>query len=78
MNVFEAKPMNWVELHDKEFQLIRDLIYKEIGINLTEEKKSLVAGRLQKTMKELNMNSFLEYYEYIKSDKSGEALSTLA
>ncbi len=74
----EIKTIQFIEITNEEFNLIRNLIYKNIGINLTEEKRTLVNGRLQKILKRLQLNSFKQYYDYILSDKTGEAISELA
>lgn len=66
-----------IELSDREFRLIRELVYNKFGINLTEQKKSLVVGRLQKVLREKNFSSFSQYYSYITSDRTGEAMITL-
>lgn len=78
MNIKEIKSTEFIEITNEEFKLIRDLIYKNIGINLTEEKRSLVNGRLQKILRKFGFKTFKEYYNYVLSDKSGEALSELA
>ncbi|MCX8055632.1 MAG: protein-glutamate O-methyltransferase CheR [Ignavibacteria bacterium] len=78
MDIKEIRSLDFVEVTDEEFKLIRDLIYKNIGINLTEEKRSLVNGRLQKILRKLNFKTFKEYYQFLINDKSGEALSELA
>lgn len=64
-------------LSDKEFKLIRDLVYDQFGINLGEAKKSLVVGRLQKILKQNRFKSFQEYYDYVLGDTTGRALVTL-
>lgn len=64
-------------ISDEEFKLIRDLVYEKVGIHLTEQKKALVTGRLQKVVKDKGFNTFAEYYQYIISDRSGQALSEL-
>ena len=69
--------MNWIELTDEEFELLRTLVYQKLGINLTSAKRSLVAARLQKILKDANFNDFRSYYEHVISDKSGESLITL-
>ena len=56
---------------------MRDLIYDHFGINLTEQKRSLLVGRLQKEIRTLGFTSFKDYYNYLISDKTGQALSTL-
>ncbi|MCX6153378.1 MAG: chemotaxis protein CheR [Candidatus Kapabacteria bacterium] len=72
------KGLNWIEIGDEEFDLIRKLVYSKLGINLTDEKKSLVAGRLQKILKDLNFKNFKAYYDFVIGDSTGDSLSTLA
>lgn len=62
---------------DKEFRKLSDYIKVNYGINLKEEKQSLIAGRLHNVLTQKNMNSFSEYYDYVVSDKTGEAVVTL-
>lgn len=64
-------------LSDQEYRLICDLIYTRFGIDLGEQKKSLVAGRLNKVLKQLDFKDFNTYYEYVASDNTGQALTTL-
>lgn len=68
----------WIHISDEEFKLLRDLVYNNIGINLTEEKRNLLMGRLQKILRARNYSNFRDYYNFIINDKSGEALSELA
>jgi chemotaxis protein methyltransferase CheR len=77
-NYNEVKSSGFIEIKDEEFQKLRDLIYSRIGINLTEEKRNLLSGRLQKVLRKMKMASFIEYYNYVNDDKSGLALSDLA
>lgn len=64
-------------LTDSEFQRISSLVYDKCGIHLTEQKKTLVAGRLSQLLRQLQLKSFTEYYEYLLGDRSGKALLTL-
>lgn len=66
-----------MRLTDAEFNSIRELVYERFGINLTEAKRSLVVGRLQKTIRSLGMESFKQYYDHLVADTTGEALTTL-
>ncbi len=66
-----------MQLTDDEFNLIRTLVYERFGINLTEAKRSLVVGRLQKTLRQLRFDSFMQFYEHLVQDKSGSALDAL-
>lgn len=67
-----------VEITDHEFDLLRRLVYRRLGINLTDVKRSLLVNRLQKILRERGFTSFKHYYNYVTKDNSGEALSTLA
>lgn len=57
-----------IELKDSEFSEIRDLIYKWAGINLTDNKRALVSGRLLKRIRNFHLNSFKEYTQLVKED----------
>lgn len=64
-------------ISDKEFNKLTEYVKSNYGINLTEKKKTLVVGRLQNILQQKNFNNFSEYYEYIVSDSTGEAVTTL-
>jgi chemotaxis protein methyltransferase CheR len=66
-----------LELTDEEFALIRELIHQRFGINLSEQKRSLVIGRLQKVLLSGGFRSFREYYDHVVQDSTGRALLTL-
>lgn len=63
-----------LDISDHEFQLLSSLVYQHFGIHLTDQKKELVKGRLNKLVKELGFNTFKEYYHYVVEDKTGKAL----
>lgn len=58
-----------IELSKKEFELFRNYIYNSVGISLSEQKSALIKGRLNKRVKELSLNSFTEYYEFLVQSK---------
>ena len=62
---------------DDEFEQLRHLIKARFGINLTDQKRSLVVGRLQKLLRSTGFTSFQAYYEHIVNDKSERGLSEL-
>jgi len=66
-----------MKISDREFQAIRDLVYSNFGINLTEQKRGLVVGRLQKLLKTMQIDTFEEYIDYIRQDSTGRALVEL-
>ncbi len=71
-------PLGIMSISDHEFTEIRKMVYDNLGIHLTKEKRSLVVGRLQKIVRSHGCSSFKSYLEYIRSDNSGKALSELA
>jgi len=66
-----------INISKKEYDQLADFIKKNYGINLGTKKQALVVGRLQNVLIENNFNSFSEYYKYIISDKTGNAIVTL-
>lgn len=62
---------------DKEFALLASFIKANYGINLKEEKRALVTGRLYNVLLQKDFKSFTEYYDYILADKTGEATAIL-
>ncbi|MBN2795919.1 MAG: protein-glutamate O-methyltransferase CheR [Clostridia bacterium] len=64
-------------ISDKEFELLAELIENYSGIHLKLEKKTLMTGRLNVFLRELNLNSFMDFYNYVKNDKEGIYLSKL-
>ena len=63
---------------DAEFNSIRDLVYKRFGIALSDQKRSLVVGRLQKKCKNHGFKTFKQYYDMLVNDKTDTALNELA
>lgn len=66
-----------IEISDKEFRLIADLVYEKSGINLTKSKIPLVRGRLNKLIRNLGFSSFGEYYNAVVRDPTGRSLLTM-
>ena len=66
-----------MDISDQEFNSLRQLIYDRFGINLTDEKRSLLVGRLQKMLRQEQLSTFKDYYDYLKTDSSGKAVSDL-
>lgn len=64
-----------IELRPEEFALFRKYIYEKVGISLSDQKTTLVKGRLNKRLNHLGLKSFRDYYDYLVSDLSGNELS---
>ena len=64
-------------LYQQEFQYISDLVYHYCGINLHQGKKELVRARLSRRLRDLDMGSFKEYCDYLKSGANSEEMNTM-
>ncbi len=64
-----------VELRPEEFELFRRYIYEKVGISLSDQKSTLIKGRLNKRLNELGLNSFGAYYDFLVHDESGSELA---
>lgn len=57
---------------DRDFVRIQEIAYRHTGILLTEEKKSLVYGRLVRRVRQLNLAGFAEYCDLIARESKVE------
>lgn len=56
-----------LDLSHRDFKRLRQFIYDECGINMSDAKKTMLEVRLRKRLKKLNLHSFSEYCEYLFS-----------
>ena len=64
-------------LQDKEFHFIKEIVYKESGIRLTEMKKALVQSRLLKRLRELKMGDYGDYCRYLEDNYAHEVVNLI-
>ncbi|MGE4441710.1 MAG: protein-glutamate O-methyltransferase CheR [Desulfomicrobium sp.] len=57
---------------DKELKQFSEFIYSELGIKITQTKKTMLQARLQRRLRTLGMKSYGEYLEYLQSLKGLE------
>ncbi len=60
------------QLLPHEFEGLRRVIRQVAGIHLRETKKPLVAGRLQRRLRELGLESFSEYLRLVEDSANGD------
>lgn len=60
-------------IRDDEFRKLSAYIKKEYGINLKDEKRTLVSGRLQNVLVQSGLTNFSDYFDYVVNDKTGVA-----
>lgn len=66
-----------IRITEEEFKQLSQYIKKNYGIHLKDEKQTLVTGRLQNVLVQHGFQDFSEYFNYVLSDKSGMAVTTL-
>jgi chemotaxis protein methyltransferase CheR len=64
-------------LNEREFNQFRKLAYDSFGLNLTEHKFELVAARLGKIVRQMELPSYSAYYEHVIADRTGESLTAM-
>ena len=57
------------QLSDAEFARLSAFIYKAAGIKMPPAKRIMLQSRLQKRLKDLRMDSFKDYIEYLMSER---------
>lgn len=66
-----------IKITDREMRMLSEFIRTNFGINLTEQKKTLVEGRLTNFLEERGFESFLSYFQMVVADKSEKELTLL-
>src|ERR1700755_1898325 len=61
-----------VQLHDREFEILRRLIHAETGISLAPTKRVLLEPRLSRRLRALGMDSFASYCAYLATGLDAE------
>ena len=54
-----------VQMTEREFLQIRDIVHQMSGISLSQKKKQLVVSRLSQRLRVLGFSSFSEYLDYL-------------
>jgi len=67
-----AAGFNGPSLRDTEFAFLRQFVYEQCGIALSEQKRQLVQGRLQRRLRALRLRDFSEYCELLRQDPESE------
>jgi chemotaxis protein methyltransferase CheR len=60
------------EFSDDDFQALRRLVREVTGINLSDQKRELVYGRLARRLRALNLRSFRDYRALLSQDDGRE------
>ena len=60
------------QFSDKDFDRVRGYVRSHTGINLSDEKRELVYGRLSRRLRQLGINSFAGYCDLLESGDETE------
>jgi chemotaxis protein methyltransferase CheR len=61
-----SEPMREFHYRADDFQKVRSLLHKRSGISLSESKSQMVYSRLARRLRQLDLNSFTEYFGYLE------------
>lgn len=70
-------PLEGSEISTGELHAIIRLVYEKSGITLSEEKQTLIVGRLGKRLRTLRLKSYRDYLRVVAADQTGAELSLL-
>ncbi|MHC4945793.1 MAG: CheR family methyltransferase [Planctomycetota bacterium] len=60
------------ELTEEQVKNIAQMVKESTGINLHEGKTALIRARLAKRLRQLGLNSYRSYMQYLRADRSGD------
>ncbi|SED22140.1 CheR family methyltransferase [Pseudomonas anguilliseptica] len=60
-----SEPMREFHYRADDFQKVRSLLHKRSGISLSESKSQMVYSRLARRLRQLDLNSFTDYFGYL-------------
>ena len=66
-----------IDLNEKHFSKISELVYRSSGINLKKGKEALVRARLMKRLRAIGMKSVEDYMDYIGDAEGAHELASL-
>jgi chemotaxis protein methyltransferase CheR len=72
-----SPPPREFEFSDAHFETVQRLLYARAGIDLSEDKRMLVYGRLARRLRTLGLRSFGEYLERLEDPDSRESVQFL-
>jgi chemotaxis protein methyltransferase CheR len=61
-----------VDMSDADFCRLASVVESHLGIKMPPTKKSMVASRLRRRLRELGLNHYREYYDYLQSAEGSQ------
>lgn len=75
MSTVDALPAQ-LDLSDREFEKLRELVYQLTGIALNDGKRELIRSRLRRRLVALHLTSYGAYHDHVASGAGGDAERT--
>jgi chemotaxis protein methyltransferase CheR len=72
-----STPAVAMQVSDPELKLLQALVYQECGMHFDSRREHFLQDRLQRRLKECQLDSFYSYYRLLISDQGREELSKL-
>jgi len=66
-----------ISITEQEFKKLVEFIENNYGIHIKKEKKLVLTSRLYNELINSRCENFTQYFDYIRSDRTGKALSSL-
>jgi chemotaxis protein methyltransferase CheR len=66
-----------MQVSDAELKLLQSLVYQECGMHFDSRREHFLQDRLQRRLKECQLDSFYSYYRLLISDQGRQELSKL-
>jgi chemotaxis protein methyltransferase CheR len=72
-----STPAVAMQVSDAELKLLQALVYQECGMHFDSRREHFLQDRLQRRLKECQLDSFYSYYRLLISDQGRQELSKL-
>jgi chemotaxis protein methyltransferase CheR len=66
-----------IQLSDRDYLQVRDLVHELAGISLNDGKRELVVARLSKRIRQLGLKTVGEYLTYVREQQTQDELITM-
>lgn len=76
-NTITAERAREFEFTDNDFAFIAQLVGRESGIVLTDNKREMIYGRMSRRLRSLGLTTFKEYRSYLESSQGHAELSEM-
>ncbi|MDY6843978.1 MAG: CheR family methyltransferase [Thermodesulfobacteriota bacterium] len=67
--IFDKNSWLVMQFTEKHYEILKDIVYEECGIDLHEGKLELLKARVAKRMRLLKLNTVSEYVKLVKKDE---------